>query len=200
MAKEIKSFVAEEKPGVIHLDEEHKMYALKRWAEGIGAIDIANEIKELYGVSFSRGTIFKHCLDEKNKIFIAEFRERFLADIYTVPIANKKIRLETLENSRVLINKLIQAIMPFGKIPKSENARSQLLMYIKRRNEVMCVAREEIEGKTKMIQQFNIGQYSSMSDNELQKRKDDLIAKATGVISSRDIGIDSDSEGASPTD
>ena len=44
----------------------------------------------------------------------------------------------------------------------------------------MKEAREEIEGKPLLMQQFNFSQFSNLSDMELQKRKEKILAEEMG--------------------
>ena len=192
----------EKRDGIDDLDEPHrlkdneKMLVFRLWAEGWGAVDIVREVLDQYKIKTTRQTVCEICKKENNQIFIDEFRERYFASIKMVPIANKRIRLDALDRNRVLLLKMMDQLCRHRTgLPQTENTRAQVLMIMKRLNETVCVAREEIEGKSHIIQQINVGNYSGLSDAELQRRKDDIIAKATGTYQARDLGINEDSEG-----
>ena len=183
------------KLSVVHLSSEERMFIFKLWAEGWSAIEIGRELETQYKIKHTRQAIYELCKRDENQIYIDEFREKYFASVKMVPIANKRVRLDGLERSRLLLLKMIDSLCVRGAIPKSDNARSQVLMILRRLNEVFCVAREEMEGKHQILQQFNYGAFAGLSDENLQKRKEEIIAKATGTYKPRDIGIREDSEG-----
>lgn len=182
------------------LTHDQKMLVLQRWGEGQGAIDISAELKAQHGVVYSRVAVWALCNREENKIFIEEFREKYFAAYKVVPISSKRIRLESLDKSRLLLLRMMNALAPNGVPPKNENQRIQVLLIIKRLNETISVAHEEMEGKHVLLQQVNVGAYSGMSDTELQHRKDMLIAKAVESDQPRNHRIRSDPEGIGPED
>ena len=195
----------ENKKEIVQLGQEERMFVLKLWAEGWSAIEIGRELQEQYNIKHTRQSLYELCKEEENQIYIDEFREKYFESVKVVPIANKRVRLDCLERSRKLLMKMLDVLCIDGRkstdgIPKSENQRSQILMVIRRMNEVLSFAREEMEGKSHILQQFNYGNFPGMSDSQLQKRKEEIIAKATGNFQSRDIGIGSDPEGIKTED
>ena len=82
----------------------------------------------------------------------------------------------------------------------SREGRKELLMVFRRINELLCAAREEIEGKSNTYNQINITEFANYSDEELQQRKDILIAKALGNFKETDFTIGAIGAGAEAED
>lgn len=173
------------------LNHEQTLFMLRLFAEGCTQGEVAKEVFDQYGIECHPKSLWQKSKSKKWQPYYDRFREDYLARVKAVPIAHKRIRIDDLEKSR---QKLLEMIDK-GNID-SKQSRNEMLMIIRRLNETICVAREEMENKPQMIQQVSVGAFSSLSDEELQKRKEMLIAKATGTHQARDIGVGESDEGA----
>lgn len=174
------------------LNHEQRMFMLKMGSEGYTAGEIAKQIKAEFNIDITMGSIRVGLRSKKWQPFVERFREEYLVKVKSVPIANKRIRIDDLEKNRLKLVKMVD-----DNPAKTKSDRAELLMIIRRLNETICVAREEMENKPNMIQQISLSSYSNMSDEELQRRKEVLIAKATDTQPRRDFGIGDVGEGAS---
>ena len=112
------------------------------------------------------------CRKPEAMVYINKFRDEFLMKIKEVPIANKRVRLEMLQKT-IDENEELREVVDKSTV----TGRKELSLIHRRNNETLCVAREEIEGKPAVMQQFNFSLYGNLTDEELQKRKDEIINK-----------------------
>ena len=111
---------------------------------------------------------------------VARFREEFLSAVKEVPIANKRVRMDALEATRLALTGMMEKLVSPSEGGMSSEERHEMLMCMRRMNETLCVAREEMEAKPLLIQQFNVSQYSGMSDEEVALRRVELVEKIRG--------------------
>ena len=172
--------------------EEH-LFILKMYAEGSKPDEIIGAYKTNFGHKILPSTVKDVCLLKDNKIFIERFKEKYLAEVKAVPIANKRIRFNDLQKMRDTLFAMADSLTI-----KKRSDRKELMLIFRRVNEVMAIAREEMERRGNVLNQINITELTSLSDEELQKRKEILIAKATGTYNERDFRFGEDTEGAEP--
>lgn len=128
-----------------------------------------------------------------NRVVVAAYRGGYLNRIKDVPVANKRVRLDDMEEVRERMVEAIRATEP-GQV-------KELVMVAKGLNETLANAREELEGKSIVLNQMNIiGDFSDKSDDELIDRRDELIRKVERTIAGRTTGINSNPEGAIPAE
>ena len=168
-----------------NLTEPQRLLVYRLWAEFKSPAKVSSWLQQETGVSLSPSSIKSICSNPEAMMLVQKFRDEFLMKVKEVPIANKRIRLEELESNRLEINEMKELV----DIDKS-SGRGEKLMMQRRMNETVCAAREEIEGKPLIMQQFNFSQYSSLSDEELQKRKEELLVKAKKVQDVEGMVID----------
>ena len=159
----------------INLSETQRQMVYRLYAEWRSPVKIRDNMKSKYGVEISETSISSICRTDSAESHVNRYRELFLAKIKEVPIANKRIRLDELEQSRQLLLDMVEKLDINDK-----NDRVELSMLIRRMNETLCVAREEMEAKPLLMQQINISQFSGMSDEELERKKEELIMKISG--------------------
>lgn len=152
------------------LDNDQRMFVLRMYAEGHSLSNIQGEIKSKYGIKMTVHGIKCTCEAMKHEPFVTNFREVYLANIRAVPIANKRIRIDDLEKIRIRLNTLI-----LENKGKSKSDKAALLAEIRRLNETLAVAREEMEKKPQFIANVAIGNLGGLSDEELHRKKQDLI-------------------------
>ena len=162
------------------LNLEQRTFALRLYAEGLTAGEVVREIKSTYDIDYAEASLKSTVKSKKWQATIERFREEYMSKVKSVPIANKRVRIDDLEGVR---NKILKCIKDNPLKTKSDKA--EFLMMTRRLNETLCVGREEMEAKPFMVQQLSIGAFSSMSDKEIQERKEVLIAKATGTYEGR---------------
>jgi len=172
------------------LDRDQRNLAIRMYAEGYAPGAIVKEIKERFDISITPLGIVKTCKSKCNQPLVAAFRKSYLADLRKVPIYHKRIRLEDLEVSR---RKLITHIKTNKGVDKKE--RDELCTLIQRHNEVIKVAREEIENKPQLVSNTIMNVNNIQSDDDLYRRKEELLRKAQIFERGRDTGAMSDSRG-----
>ena len=179
------------------LNDEQRMFVYRCIAEYLLPMDIQRMVKENYGVEVTTATIWAVSRAQKAKPHIEKFREEYMQKIKSVPIANKRIRLDDLEKTRVKLAEMIES-NPL----KTKSDKAEFLMCTRRLNETVCVAREEMERKPLMVQQLSFSDYSSLTDEELQQRKRDIIEKEirqgrTGGVGEVGAGVQGEDTGES---
>ena len=154
------------------LNDEQRMFVYRCFAEYMSSTDIKRLLMENYKIELNIDTIMTIGRANKAKAHIEKFREEYMQKIKSVPIANKRIRLDDLEKTRIKLAEMIE-----GNPLKTKSDKAEFLMCTRRLNETVCVAREEMERKPLMVQQMSFSDYSSLTDEELQQRKRDIIEK-----------------------
>lgn len=162
------------------LTHEHKLFLYRCKAEGYTKPATLKLLKEQYNVDYSEGAFWLTVNTKKAKFWIEKFRETELQRIKDVPIAHKKVRLIDLEKTRTKLSDLIDTMDV-----KKKSDRQELLMMMRRLNETICVGREEMEAKPLILQQLNYNDFRDLTDDELQKRRDALLAKAKVIADQR---------------
>ena len=171
------------------LTNDQRMLALRLYAEGISAVKIVKELKENHGVSVQLNSIYGTCRAKIHQPRIKEFRDKYLAEVRSVPIANKRIRMDDLERERVRLIKLIEK--------NKRTTRSDITQYLQLVAElrrISDIAREEMEKKPHMFQNVVIGM-GDMSDEALHRRKKELLNRFNASTRGRTSGADTDSGG-----
>lgn len=169
---------------------------IRLYGEGKKPQQINDHIFNTTGKNIDIQKLANMLLRKDYQVFIERARDKYLSEVKLVAIANKRIRLDDLQ---VMRDKLFDMTVSLDATLKED--REEILDIYRRINEVLAIAREEMEGKSHTFQQINITEVSSWTDEELQRRKAVLIAKATGTYNERDFGIGEDSEGgAAETD
>ena len=172
------------------MTRDQRVLIYRLHAEGFSEDQIQEEMKVNQGIDIPGTTLHLAIAAKKARPYIEKFKEDYLAKVKAVPIANKRIRLDDLETTRLKLQKMIE------KTPiETKQQRAELLMMMRRLNETICVARDEMENKPMMIQQVSVSELRDFSDEALQKRKDELIGKELGTFKGRDFGIGADTEG-----
>ena len=166
------------------------MLALRLYAEGISPLKISRQLKEDHDVDILPGSITKTCKAKKNQPYVKEFRDKYLSEVRSVPIANKRIRMDDLERER---KRLIDLIKKNPRKTKSDI--TQYLQLTGRLIQISEVAREEMEKKPHLFQNVVIGM-GDMSDEALHRRKQELVNKYRSFTRGRTAGADTDSGGA----
>jgi hypothetical protein len=163
-------------------------------AEGYATGIIQKEIKEKFDISINITALLDTFKAIKWQPFVKNFKEEYLAKVKSVPIANKRIRIDDLDRERMRINRLIESC---PTATKADKATYVTLVGELRR--LIVEAREEMEKKPHLFQNVVIGM-GDMSDEGLHKRKQDLIAKLRRADGGGTPGIDADSGGVEPED
>jgi hypothetical protein len=177
------------------LDRDQRNFALRMYSEGYSPSVIIKEIKDRFDIVVSTTCIVGTCKAKYNQPLVAEFRKKYLSDLRKVPIYHKRIRLEDLEVSR---RKLISHIKTNKGIDKKE--RDELCNLIQRHNEVIKVAREEIENKPQLVSNVIMNTTNIQNDDDLYRRKEELLRKANIFDRRGDSGVVPDSGGVGQQD
>ena len=147
------------------LNNDQRMLVLRLYAEGVYVSAIVKELKENHGVTINPNAIIHTCKAKKHQPRIKEFKDKYLADVRAVPIANKRIRIDDLERERLRLTKLID------KNPrKTKSDVQQYLQLVAEKRRISEVAREEMEKKPHLFQNVVLGM-GDMSDEALHERK-----------------------------
>lgn len=174
---------------ILKLDNDQRMLALRLHAEGLPTSHIVKELKDNYGVIITQHAIVNTCKAKKHQPRIKEFRDKYLAEVRSVPIANKRIRMDDLERERVRIIKIMD------KNPrKTKSDITQYLQLVAELRRLSDVAREEMEKKPHLFQNVVLGM-GDMSDEALHRRKAELISRYRASTRGRAARADTDSGG-----
>ena len=179
---------------IYKLTNDQRMFVLRLHAEGYNSGDIKRELLEKYNVSILHNAINKTCAALKWQSRIKEFRDVYMAQVRSVPIANKRIRIDDLERERQRINTLIK------KNPrKTKSDVTQYLQLVAELRRLAVVAMEEMEKKPHMFQNVVIGM-GDMSDEALHRRKEELARRYQASLGGRAPGVDANSGGIESED
>lgn len=171
------------------LTNDQRNFALRLFAEGIGSTTIVKELAEEHNVKICPNAIIQTCKAKKHQPRIKEFRDKYLSEVRSVPIANKRIRIDDLEANR---KKLQRALDKNPQRTKSDITQAiQIIAELRRLSD--C-AREEMEKKPHLFQNVVIGM-GDMSDDALHERKKELANRYRAATRGRTVGADSDSGG-----
>ena len=176
------------------LDNDQRMFALRMYGEGVEVASIRREILQRFGISLQHKALYDTFKAKKHQPYIKAFRDSYLAKVKSVPIANKRVRIDDLEKERIRLRKLINAI-PM----KTRSDKSLYLSLVAELRRIMDAAREEMEKKPHMFQNVVIGM-GDMSDAALHKRKTDLWDKLRSGDGRRTSGAESDPGGTGSED
>jgi len=159
----------------LYLTEEQRLMIYRLFAEFRRPSKVITILKETHGIDVTASMVRDMCRDVSAIPYIQRFRDEFLVRVKEVPVANKRVRVDALQT---VLDELMEYMD--GKVGPDGNGldMNELLMIHRRINETLAQAREEIEGKPTIMQQFNVTQFSNLSDDELQRRKEEIIAKA----------------------
>ena len=168
------------------LDNEQKMLVMRMHAEGSDSGQIRREVKLKYDIDASLDVIKAVLVAKKHQPYIKQFKDTYLATVREVPIANKRFRLDDVEKVR---KKLLQLL---DKNPlKTKSDKTEFLQVTAELRRLLDTAREEMERKPQLISNvvMNMG---DMSDDQLHKRKTDLIRRLRTFDGRRTSGAYSD--------
>lgn len=187
------------------ISEDVLLYILRLHAQFAKPEQIRKILVEDFGNSSgSPSDYFNHSLirinklicEPKSKMIIATYRAQYLNKIKDVGISHKKVRLEDLDEVR---GKMMERIKE-NKLKDKEEVR-EFMELVKGLNMTMTSARDEMEGKSIVLNQMNImGDFGDKSDDELISRRDELIRQAEIAITGRTSGINHNPEGAIPAE
>lgn len=178
-----------------NLTEEHKMFMFQSYGHGVALGNIKERLVAKFKIDVTEDTINNLCTQEDNRVYVDRYQQEYMARTKDVPLANKRVRLDEYQMMR---DRLVEIAHDLDASTKS--GRQEILMVFKRLNELLCAAREEMEGKPSHQNFINITELSNLSDEELQRRKEVLIAKALGTYSEGNIRIREAGQGAEATD
>jgi seryl-tRNA synthetase len=153
------------------LSTDQRMVVLRMHAEGNGFEAIRKEVKEKWSISIQPKALQDTCAAKKWQPYVKAFRDEYLAKVKSVPIANKRIRIDDLERERKRIIGLIER-----NPRKTKSDITQHLQLVAELRRIMDTAREEMEKKPHLFQNVVVGM-GDMSDESLHRRKQELIKR-----------------------
>ena len=161
--------------GLDKATDEARMFIFKDYGEGLPADKIVSRLKKRFQVEADEDEIQDLCEDKDNRVLIDQYRREYLVKVKDVPVANKRIRLDDYQSLR---DKLFEVINACNI--KKKYGKRDFFTAVRRYNEVAMAVREEMEGKSNAYTQINITELSGLTDEELERRKTELIARAQG--------------------
>jgi hypothetical protein len=168
---------------------DQRMLTLRMHAEGYDVGQIDKLMREEHDVKVNKQAYYDAFKTKKWQPFIKQFREEYLAKVKSVPIANKRIRMDDLERERVRINKVIK-----DNPLKTRADKSLYLQCVSELRRLSNTAMEEMEKKPHLFQNVVLTQ-GDMSDDALHRRKQELIKKFRRNDGRGVIGAEPDSGG-----
>ena len=163
--------------------ESKIMTVLKMHAEGFSGQDICSTTELAYA------TVHGLIVEPSNKAFIDDFRRGYMARVMDVPVANKRIRMDDLETSRVRLLAELSGVAP-GEISKVGNV-------IRRLVEVLERAHNEMEQRPIFLAQLVSGynSFGRMSDDQLYEKRQELIMLARRSLATPvETGVDAEAD------
>lgn len=172
------------------LSTDQRMIVLRMYGEGCNYPEIARYCKEQFGIKIQPNAIRDTCNAKKWQPYVKDFRDRYMAAVKSVPIANKRIRIDDLERERLRLIDLIK------KNPrKTKSDITQHLSLVAELRRLTDCAREEMEKKSHLFQNVVVGSIGERDDEYLHNRKEEILARARATLGRGLAGTDSDSGG-----
>jgi hypothetical protein len=153
------------------LDVDQRNFCLRLHAEGYDTGVIRKELKEKWQITITAKGLFDTFRAKKHQPTIKAFRDDYLQKVKSVPIANKRYRMDDLERERERINRLIKT-SPM----KTRADKSLYLSLVGELRRLIEMAREEMEKKPHLFQNVNVAM-GDMDDEQLDNRKQLLYEK-----------------------
>lgn len=170
-----------------------------RWrGEGFSNRDIIR----LYKNKYKNSDVFPYMLTTTlERLFeeptaqkkIAFHRMHFLKSVKEIPITDKKVRLDDMEN----IRQKLRAAMDNIHFSQGPRAMTRFLQMTKRIIEVLDMARSEMEPKSGVSVNIGLGQgeMGELSDEQLQTERNNLLRKAGLSVERGSSAVDEAPEG-----
>lgn len=151
-------------------------------AQSVPPYRIAKQLHEK-GIKIDPSSIWDFLNNAVNFDTIHRYIEKWRADPMTIDIANKKVRLHDMNETRkALLATMNRMVTKEGEI--YEKKIGKYLNIAKRLIEIEIAARDEIEKKPDLLAYFErIGPYKDLTDEEL-KREDRRITEKLLLIRS----------------
>lgn len=155
-----------------NITEAKIMSVLKLHAEGWKPSDICTTVELNYK------SVAGLIAEPTNKAFIDDFRRGYMARVMEVPVANKRIRLDDLETSRIRLMAELR-LVPDGEI-------RPVCQVIRNLVDVLERAQNEMEQRPVFLAQIVSGynEFGRMSDEALYEKRQELLS-----IASRSLGV-----------
>ena len=153
------------------------------------------EVYTKFAIQMHPDSMLATCKAKKHQDIIKRFREKYLSDVRAVPIAHKRVRLDDLEKVR----KKVLQVMESNPL-ETASQREEYAVYVGRLKMIEDAAREEMERKPQLIAALGIEGYREYSDEDLSRRKDELIREAEVSLRRATSGTGEYPEGADSED
>lgn len=161
-------------------DESDVEFICKLHAEDVGPTKICVLLKERNPEKYAtiyRSNIYSITNDPDNGPIIEKYRQAYMANIMSVGIANKRIRLNDLDRVRKQILNTLETLIDDSGIVKLAETKRYLAL-TKRLVDVEIQGREEVEKKPDFIDLFKrIGPLADKTDEELLAYERELTIK-----------------------
>ncbi len=168
------------------MDEKEKDAIIKLYAHNSTPHQIRHFVSENMKLNISVETIFKVVQAPESAKSLRKYRNEYYMKIMEVPISNKRVRLDNMEEVRVKIMEDIHA---------NDVVDAGFRENVKVLNSVFTTARNEIEGNPNMVANITINDFSEKSDEELREMRRELIDQAKRAVAqtiAKDEAIDAD--------
>lgn len=168
------------------------MYAIRLHAEGVLPHVIQKELISKFKIKMDSKSINDTCTAKCYQSSYKAFRDSFLVKVKEVPLANKRIRLADKEIIRIKLMKHINS-----NTLRTKADRAEFLAFAFRLNQIGAEAREEMEKKPQLFQNVVINR-EDVSDENLHKRKQELLRKFRSSVGRGTSRAEPDSGGVEP--
>ena len=180
------------------MTRDERMAVYKLLGEGYTKREVVDKINEARktGETQARITTVEYLmtLPEAHR-YVTAFRVEYLKTIKTIPIADKKVRLDDLEQIRTRIDYLM---FNLRLDPRNDKSINRFMSMSKTLVDVLDCARAELEGPKGGINigivNNNEGELEGLSDEEIIRRQKELISQAQKIIDPRDEESDNDEQ------
>lgn len=140
--------------------------------------DISAFIKSTWGIDYTPNGILAMTKTKKHEPYLTKCRDEYQKKIKDVPIANKRTRIDDLENIRVKVMKALNE-----NHLENKGQREEFRQLVRTLNDVIINAREEMEKKPNLVPIMGLGDFSDKSDDELIAERDEILKAAEKLIS-----------------
>ena len=168
---------------------EGGMFIMRMYADFNSQKVIIAAVKETYNWDFSQPSLSGIVNGVQAQMWVKSFRDDFLSKLQEIPISNKKIRLMDYQENLDVLNAVIADLK--GKADKTAEEKMEIVRFIGLSTALKAEVREEMEKRPQLFQNVNVNM-NGMSDEQLQRRKQELLSRIRRADERGAFGAESD--------
>jgi hypothetical protein len=173
--------------------DEGWLFILRMYAEFNSQKQIIAAVKERYNWDLTQPSLSGIVNGSQAQLWVKSFRDDFLSKLQEIPISNKKIRLMDYQTNIDVLNEIISDLRAKreGDSGLTADEKMELARFISLSTALKSEVREEMEKRPQLFQNVNVNM-NGMSDEQLQRRKQELLSRIRRADERGAFGAESD--------